>query len=74
LASGKNVKLKDIANTIKKFTDCKILYTKRSIKENFPIINVEKTKKTINLKIKRDIIKDLPSLIKKFKDNTKINE
>lgn len=71
LGSGKNTKLKDIANKIKKFTNCEITYSKKTYKEQFPKINLEKTKKIIKLKIKNDIIKDLPFLIENFRDNIK---
>lgn len=72
LGSGKNTKLKDIVQKIKKYTNCEVIYSNNPHIEEFPKINLAKTKKIINLKLKNDLLSDLPLLIDKFRKN--INE
>jgi nucleoside-diphosphate-sugar epimerase len=68
VASGKNLKLKDLANIIKKETGCKIILKsqKKIIKE--PKININRIKKEFKFQSSLDIKKDLPVLIEKFKN------
>jgi len=67
VASGKNLKIKDLTKIIKKKTGCKIILKnqKKIIQE--PKININRIKKEFNFKPSLDIKKDLPDLIEKFK-------
>ena len=59
--------LGDIANKIKKLTNCKVVYKNKSVLEKFPNLSLKKTKKLINLKISSSILRDIPYLVKNFK-------
>ena len=66
VASGKNLKLKDVANIIKKVTNCKIILKnqKKIIRE--PKININRIKKEFKFKSNLNIKRDLPVLINNY--------
>ena len=64
LAYGKNFKVKEIVKAIKKETNCKVKYSNSKNLEKFPKININKIKKTINFKVKVNLIQMIPQLIR----------
>ena len=69
IASGKNIKLFEILDEMKKITNCKINYTNSTkiIKE--PKINIKRIKKEFNFKPKNNLIDLLNNLIINYKNN-----
>ena len=68
LAAGKNIKIKDLADIIQKYTKCKIFLKNQNKIIQEPKININKIKKEFGFKPKLNLKVDLPKLIKKFSE------
>ncbi len=68
IANGKNTKLIDLAQSIKKFTNCKILLKNQNKAIFEPKININKIKKEFNFKSK-NILKNLNEVYMEYKNN-----
>ena len=67
LASGKNIKIRNIVNIIKKVTKCKVFLKNQKLIIKEPKINIRRLETEFNFKSSLNLKKDLPALIKKFK-------
>ena len=68
VASGKNVKIKDIAKIIQNETGCKMVLKNQNTIISEPIINIRRIQKEFNFKNNFKLKKSLPELIKKYKN------
>lgn len=71
VASGKNIKIIEIANKIKELTNCEIKFKNQNLLIKEPIINITKIKKEFNFFPKSDLIFDLKNLLINFQKNIK---
>ena len=69
VASGKNIKLNEIAKEIKKITNCKLIYKNQNKLVLEPMINIERIKREFYFKPEVNLIKSLSSIINNYKLN-----
>tara|TARA_Y100001958_G_C21242131_1_gene570288 strand:- start:1008 stop:1829 length:822 start_codon:yes stop_codon:yes gene_type:complete len=74
VASGKNIKLIEIAKIIRKETKCKIILKNQNIKVNEPKINISKIRNEFNFKQTIDTKKQIKNIISNFKKFYKIKK
>ena len=67
VASGKNIKIKEITKIIKKETNCKIILKNQKTVILEPKIDIMRIKKEFNFKNNFKLEKSLPELIKRYK-------
>jgi len=70
VASGKNIKIIEIANKIKELTNCKIKFKNQNLLIKEPVINITKIKNEFNFSPKSNLIFDLKNLLIDFHKNT----
>ena len=69
VASGKNIKIKEITKIIKKETNCKIILKNQKTVILEPKIDIMRIKKEFKFKNNFKLEKSLPELIKRYKKN-----